>query len=168
MPLHVGRGLCSDTQGPANGAVTIPHSSGKESRGSWAASAIKCSAWKWPLGARWWGRHVQSYPVFGRYRARTTERTVPITTAKVSLDLFGAVAPRTVCAGELARDHLLNVQIPEAPSQGSNWHQESALARALGDSDVLPPKTSIWKPLTLSTQPHLEHKRRCVHVLGVR
>ena len=111
---------------------------------------------------------MQSYPVFGRYRARTTERTVLITTTKVIPGLFGAVAPRTGCAGELARDSLLNVQIPEAPSQGSNRHQESALTRALGDSDALPPKTSIWKPLTLSTQPHLEHKRRCVHVLGVR
>ena len=114
------------------------------------------------------GGQLQSYPVFGRYRARTTEQTVPITATKVIPDLFRAGAPRTGCVGELARDRLLNVQISEAPSQGFNRHQESALTRALGDSDALPPKTSVWKPLTLSTQPHLEHKRCCVHVLGMR
>ena len=63
------------------------------------------------------GEAVQSHPVFGRYRARTTERRVLITTerrvlittTKVIPDLFRAVAPRTGCAGELARDRVLNV-----------------------------------------------------------
>lgn len=55
------------------------------------------------------GEPMQSCPVFGRYRARTTERTVVITTTKLIPDLFRAVAPRTGCAGELARDSLLNV-----------------------------------------------------------
>ena len=166
MPLHVDKRLRSDTQGPCQWSYHHPKFFGKESRGSWVASAIKCSAWKWPLGRG--GGAVAVLSGVWKVRARTTEQTVPITTTKVIPDLFRAGAPRTGCVGELARDRLLNVQISEAPSQGFNRHQESALTRALGDSDALPPKTSIWKPLTLSTQPHLEHKRCCVHVLGMR
>ena len=132
MPLHVGRGLCSDTQGPCQWSCHHPTFFGKRVQRVLGGQYNKMFSLKVTPGGRVVGEEVQSYPVFGKYRARTTERAVLITTTKVIPDLFGAVAPRTGCAGELARDSLLNVQIPEAPSQGSNRHQESALTRALG------------------------------------
>ena len=63
----------------------------------------------------------------------------------------------------------LHWQADSQPLRHQGSPQESVLTRALGGSDALSPKPSIWKLPTLSPpnpQPHLEHKRHCIHVPG--